>query len=140
MMAGEDIHINGDGDTSRDFCFLDNAVQVNLLAAIAGDEARGEVYNVALGDQTTLNELYVALRDAFALHGVHYNRAPIHRDFRDGDVRHSLASVEKARTQLGYADGIWLPEGIRITVPWYVETARADSVDEREQARAQVSR
>ncbi|SAK39300.1 UDP-glucose 4-epimerase [Caballeronia fortuita] len=125
MMSGEDVFINGDGETSRDFCFVDNAVQMNLLAATAIDEARGDVYNVALGDRTTLDELYSAVRDTLADHGVEYSRAPVYRPFRAGDVRHSQASVDKARAMLGYADGVWLSDGIRIAVPWYIESARA---------------
>jgi UDP-N-acetylglucosamine/UDP-N-acetylgalactosamine 4-epimerase len=127
MMANDDIYINGDGETSRDFCFVDNAVQVNLLAAMADDDARGEVYNVALGDRTTLNELYAVLRNTLSEHGVEYSRDPIYRDFRAGDVRHSQASVEKVTAMLGYADGVRLPEGMAAAVPWYVESMRARS-------------
>jgi UDP-N-acetylglucosamine/UDP-N-acetylgalactosamine 4-epimerase len=129
MMCDEDIFINGDGETSRDFCFVDNAVQVNILAATASDEARGEVYNVALGDRTTLNELFIALRDTLGVHGVEYTREPVYRDFRAGDVRHSQASIDKAVAMLGYADGVRLSEGIRVAIPWYVEAAHTVSTD-----------
>jgi UDP-N-acetylglucosamine/UDP-N-acetylgalactosamine 4-epimerase len=125
MMANEDIFINGDGETSRDFCFVDNAVQMNLLAATASDDVRGDVYNVALGARTTLNELHAILRDALATHGVEYDRDPVYRDFRAGDVRHSQASIDKATSMLGYADGVRLAEGLAAAVPWYVGSMRA---------------
>src|SRR5690554_6576554 len=93
MVRGEDVFINGDGATSRDFCFIENAVQANLLAATAEDSAKNEVYNVAVGDRTTLNDLFAALKSALAENGVVYEKAPVYRDFRPGDVRHSQADI-----------------------------------------------
>ena len=136
MLQGDTVQINGDGETSRDFCFVANAVQANLLAAIAGDssslpllpgEGRGEgsssplnqVYNVAVGDRTTLNDLFGLLRSNLAGHGISANVQPAYRDFRAGDVRHSQADIGKARRLLGYAPSHRLAEGIAQAMPWY---------------------
>jgi len=121
MVRGEDVFINGDGDTSRDFCFIENAVQANLLAATAEDSAKNEVYNVAVGDRTTLNDLFAALKSALAENGVAYNKAPVYRDFRSGDVRHSQADISKAASKLGYAPEYRIQEGIAKAMPWYLQ-------------------
>lgn len=120
MVCGEPVYINGDGETSRDFCFVDNAVQANLLAALAEESMRGQVYNVAVGDRTTLNQLFDALRDALAEQGVDYNLEPVYRDFRAGDVRHSQADVSKAGKNLGYLPKYHILEGIKQAMPWYL--------------------
>ena len=120
MIEGEDVFINGDGETSRDFCFIDNAVQANLLAATATGEARNQVYNVAVGGRATLNQLFEELRNALGRHGRLYDRPPIHRDFRAGDVRHSQADISKAERLLGYAPRFDLPAGIQAAMPWYL--------------------
>ncbi len=121
MVRGEDVFINGDGETSRDFCFIENAVQANLLAATAEDSAKNEVYNVAVGDRTTLNDLFAALKGALAENGVVYDKAPVYRDFRAGDVRHSQADIGKAASKLGYAPEFRIFEGIARAMPWYLE-------------------
>lgn len=121
MVRGEDVFINGDGDTSRDFCFIENAVQANLLAATAEDSAKNEVYNVAVGDRTTLNDLFAALKSALAENGVVYDKEPVYRDFRPGDVRHSQADIGKAAGKLGYAPEFRVFEGIASAMPWYLE-------------------
>lgn len=121
MISGEPVWINGDGETSRDFCFIANAVQANLLAAtVDSDEAVNQIYNVAVGDRTTLNDLFEALRTALTqefplLHG----QRPNYRDFRVGDIRHSLADVTKARNLLGYEPSHRIADGIRIAMAWY---------------------
>ena len=121
LLKRETVFINGDGETSRDFCFVDNAVQANLLAATATvPEARNQVYNVAVGDRTTLNDLFRLIRDALVPHGVAPATAPTHRDFRAGDVRHSLADVSKARRLLGYEPTHRLADGVGVAMPWYV--------------------
>jgi UDP-N-acetylglucosamine/UDP-N-acetylgalactosamine 4-epimerase len=120
MIRGEAVFVNGDGETSRDFCFVDNAVQANILAAVASTPARNQVYNVACGDRTTLNELFAHLRDALATLGVSYTRAPEYQDFRDGDVRHSQADISKAQQLLGYEVVHRLGDGIHRAMPWYV--------------------
>ncbi|NML15077.1 SDR family oxidoreductase [Azohydromonas caseinilytica] len=121
LLRGETVFINGDGETSRDFCFIDNAVQANLLAATAeAPEARNQVYNVAVGDRTTLDALFGLLRDALQSHGVSPEARPTHRDFRTGDVRHSQADIAKAQRLLGYAPTHRIGDGIAQAMPWYV--------------------
>ena len=121
MIADEDIFINGDGETSRDFCFVANAIQVNLLAATTVlVEALNQIYNVAVGDRTTLNELFQALVAALASNGISYSKEPSYRDFRKGDVRHSLANIHKARTLLGYRPLFRIRDGINAAMPWYI--------------------
>ena len=134
LLQGEPVYINGDGETSRDFCFVANAVQANLLAATAesviASEARqsmppaqspvNQVYNVAVGDRTTLNDLFALLRDNLAASGVSASTQPAYRDFRAGDVRHSQADIGKAQRLLGYAPTHSLADGIAQAMPWYV--------------------
>lgn len=121
MIKGEDVFINGDGETSRDFCYIDNVVQMNILAATASLEAKNEVYNVAVGDRTTLNDLYFAIKDALNANGINVDQNPVYRDFRAGDVRHSQADVSKAVTKLGYQYTHKILEGISEAMPWYKE-------------------
>src|SRR5690554_1150835 len=121
MIQGEEVFINGDGETSRDFCFIENAVQANLLAATAEENAKNEVYNVAYGDRTTLNDLYRALQAALAENGKPYEKNPVYRDFRAGDVRHSQADITKAARKLGYAPQYRIIDGIAKAMPWYIE-------------------
>lgn len=121
MIAGEDVHINGDGQTSRDFCFVDNAVQANLLAATSTDPAaRNQVYNVAVGDRTSLNQLFDALKQALAANGIAYGKNALHRDFRAGDVRHSQADIGKAERLLGYVPRFDINRGILAAMNWYI--------------------
>lgn len=119
MIKGEDVFINGDGETSRDFCFIENTVQMNILAATASDEAKDEVYNVAVGDRTTLNELYSALKGALSDNDVTVESEVIYQDFRAGDVRHSQADVTKANNKLHYEPEFKIIEGIGKAMPWY---------------------
>ena len=120
MIAGDDVFINGDGETSRDFCFIDNTVQANILAAAADENAKNQVYNVAVGGRTTLNDLYRAIQAALADNGVNYGKAAVYRDFRAGDVRHSQASIAKIQQNLGYDAEFKIAEGIQRAMPWYV--------------------
>lgn len=123
LLKGEPVWVNGDGETSRDFCFIANAVQANLLAACATDAgAQNQVYNVAVGDRTTLNELFRLLRENLVPHGVPADTPPSYRDFRPGDVRHSQADVGKARRLIGYNPTHRLADGIAAAMPWYVRT------------------
>lgn len=119
MIQGEDVYINGDGETSRDFCFIENTVQMNILAATATDEAKDQVYNVAVGDRTTLNELYKAIQIALKENEVDAGLEPIYRDFRVGDVRHSQADIGKAKKYLGYEPEFRILDGISKAMPWY---------------------
>ncbi|MBG0757076.1 NAD-dependent epimerase/dehydratase family protein [Vibrio cidicii] len=121
MIKGEDVYINGDGETSRDFCYIDNVVQMNLLAATAEEDAKDEVYNVAVGDRTTLNDLFYAIKNALNENGVTVKGEPIYRDFRAGDVRHSQADVSKAAGKLSYQHTHRIMEGISEAMPWYKE-------------------
>jgi len=123
LLKGETVFINGDGETSRDFCFVANAVQANLLAAFAPEDSRDQVYNVAVGDRTTLNQLFATLRNALKGNGVSSATQPNYRDFRDGDVRHSQADVGKAQCLLGYAPTHRLADGIVVAMRWYVGQA-----------------
>ncbi|HQT01418.1 MAG: LPS biosynthesis protein WbpP [Hydrogenophilales bacterium 16-64-46] len=122
MIHDEPVFINGDGETSRDFCYIDNVIQANLLAATSQHaEAANQVYNVAVGDRTTLNQLYEAIRANLAPRFPHLAAAkPVYRDFRAGDVRHSLADVSKARTRLGYEPTHRIGEGLAEAMDWYV--------------------
>ena len=123
LIQGEPVYINGDGETSRDFCFIKNVVQANLLAATTQNpEAVNQVYNVAVGDRTTLNELYAQLhRNLLPLYPHLQGIEPVYRDFRSGDVRHSLADISKAATRLGYAPTQRIGRGIELAMPWYIE-------------------
>lgn len=119
MIQDEEVFINGDGETSRDFCFIDNTVQMNILAATAQDDAKDEVYNVALGDRTTLNELYASIQNALNGLGFSLDTPPTYRDFRAGDVRHSQANIAKAHEKLGYVPEYRIQDGINKAMPWY---------------------
>ena len=127
LLKGEIVYINGDGETSRDFCFVANAVQANLLAATAADEAKDQVYNVAVGDRTTLNQLFAALRDSLAQHVIASeakqsipSAQPSYRDFRAGDVRHSQADISKAQRLLGFVPSHTIKDGVCVAMPWYI--------------------
>ncbi|OOE31962.1 LPS biosynthesis protein WbpP [Salinivibrio kushneri] len=119
MINDKNVFINGDGETSRDFCFIENTVQMNLLAATTDEEAKGEIYNVALGDRTSLNELFHAIKDALSVNGINYRREPIYQAFREGDVRHSQADISKSIKNLGYSPQFKIREGIEKSMPWY---------------------
>ncbi|WP_168461012.1 NAD-dependent epimerase/dehydratase family protein [Acinetobacter sp. A1] len=121
MIAGDDVFINGDGETSRDFCFIENTVQANILAATTqNEEAKNQVYNVAVGDRTTLNDLFNAIKAALNENGVTYTKEPVYRDFRAGDVRHSQASIEKVEKILSYQPKYHISHGINLAMKWYV--------------------
>jgi UDP-N-acetylglucosamine 4-epimerase len=123
MLAGDTVFINGDGETSRDFCYIDNCVQANILAAVADHpDAGNQVYNVAFGERTTLNELFVMIRDR--VQGLRKDLLvadAVYRDFRPGDVRHSLADIGKAGELLGYGPKYSVRDGLDEAAAWYVE-------------------
>ncbi|WP_404303049.1 NAD-dependent epimerase/dehydratase family protein [Alicycliphilus denitrificans] len=142
LIRGEPVYINGDGETSRDFCFIANVVQANLLAAtvaarpaslplplgegggegIPQESPLNQIYNVAVGDRTSLNELYAQLHRNLLPHYPHLKGAqPVYRDFRAGDVRHSLADISKAQRLLGYVPTQRVGEGVKLAMPWYVQ-------------------
>jgi UDP-N-acetylglucosamine 4-epimerase len=123
MIKGEQVFINGDGETSRDFCFIENVRQMNLLAATSeNSEAVNQVYNVAVGDRTTLNQLYDQLQLNLIPSYPHLeNVNPVYRDFRVGDVRHSLADISKASSLLNYQPTHNVADGLKIAMEWYVQ-------------------
>lgn len=120
MIKNEDLFINGDGETSRDFCFIENVIQANILSATAHSDAKNKVYNVAFGGKTSLNVLFYAIKTELASNGFYYNKQPIYRNFRDGDVRHSQADISKAKYSMSYVPLFNIHAGIKITMPWYI--------------------
>lgn len=124
MIRGEDVVVNGDGETSRDFCFVENAVQANILAALAQPDGVNQVYNVAYNARTSLNELFEYLAKSLANNGIVYDKQPVHRDFRAGDVRHSQADISKARQLLGYEPMHNIVQGLEVAMPWYTQFLR----------------
>lgn len=123
MIKNEPIVINGDGETSRDFCYVDNNVQANLLAATTENPAAvNQVYNVAVGESTTLNELFKILQEELSVvSGTPQAAVPTYRDFRQGDIRHSLADITKVRRLLGYNPEYKVRDGLRLAMSWYFE-------------------
>lgn len=124
MIQGEDVTINGDGETSRDFCYVANAIQANLLAAVAPQEGRNQVYNVAVSGRSTLNQLFGFLVQTLGRQGVVYGKQPVYADFRPGDVRHSQADVSKAGRLLGYQPTHTILQGLEEAMPWYTQFLR----------------
>jgi UDP-N-acetylglucosamine 4-epimerase len=127
LLRGAEVAINGDGETSRDFCYVENVVQANLLAATTSNAAAlGQVFNVAYGDRTTLNELFRLIRErAGRFNPAAGLREPVYRDFREGDVRHSLADVSKARSLLGYEPTHSVGAGLDRAAAWYASSLTA---------------
>jgi UDP-N-acetylglucosamine 4-epimerase len=121
LLKGETVFINGDGETSRDFSYIQNAIQANLLAATSNEVARNQVYNMAVGDRTTLKQLFALVRDNLVPFGVTDSTEPEYRDFRAGDVRHSLADTSKAQRLLGYQPTHRISDGIQSATRWYVD-------------------
>ena len=122
VLNREDVFINGDGETSRDFCYIENVMQINILAALSDSESTAsQVYNVALNDQVSLNELYQMIVQGLLRRGeISTGVDPIYRDFRTGDVRHSRADISKAKKLLGYSPTHNFKAGIQETLNWYV--------------------
>jgi len=121
LIKSEPVYINGDGETSRDFCYIDNVVQANILAANASRGLKSDVFNVAVGERTSLNDLYAMLTRTLSGYVDSVAPEPIYQDFRKGDVRHSLADITKARDKLGYEPRFSLKEGLVQAVSWYVK-------------------
>lgn len=121
LLRREPVRINGDGETSRDFCFVDNVVQANLLAATTTNPAAlNQAYNIAVGERTTLNELYQLLQGGLRkLNPALPEQKPVYGDFRAGDVRHSLADIGKARRWLAYEPTHRVQEGLALAMEWY---------------------
>lgn len=123
LIKNEPVYINGDGETSRDFCFVENVVQANVLAATARNpDAVNRIYNIAVGDRTSLNELFEAIRAELAFRFPHLRDCgPVYRGFRPGDVRHSLADISRAARLLGYRPRFRIAEGLARAMDWYVQ-------------------
>lgn len=124
MIRGDEVVINGDGQTSRDFCYIDNVVQANILAALAQPDGINQVYNVAYNARTSLEELFNYLSRALANNGIDYGKPPVYRDFRPGDVRHSQADITKAKELLGYEPLHDIVQGLEVSMPWYTQFLR----------------
>tara|TARA_B110000305_G_scaffold33920_1_gene33415 strand:- start:16064 stop:17116 length:1053 start_codon:yes stop_codon:yes gene_type:complete len=134
MIQGEDVFINGSGETSRDFCYISNVIQANLISATIhceglvgknSDDAINQIYNIAVGDRTTLTELYFILRDNLSSRFAHLQDAqPIYRDFRKGDVLHSQADISKATSRLDYQPSFSANEGLIEAMDWYVNNRK----------------
>ncbi len=132
MIKNNDVFVNGDGETSRDFCYINNVVQANILAAWVGrskqqkmNEANNQIYNIAVGGRTTLNELYFILRDNLSNHFSFLEGAlPIYRDFREGDVRHSQADITKAKKFLNYRPSHSAKDGLSEAMEWYISNLK----------------
>jgi UDP-N-acetylglucosamine 4-epimerase len=122
MLAGEDVYINGDGETSRDFTYIDNVVQANILAATTTNtKALAQAYNTAAGGRETLNNLYKTIAKELKENLPNLEiKEPIYRDFRAGDIRHSNANIDKAKELLGYKPTYTLEEGLKESIPWYI--------------------
>ena len=144
LLKGDTVCINGDGESSRDFSFIQNAIQANFLAATVADTVKvtliagnvnqstanhpalNQVYNMAVGDCTTLKKLFELIRENLEIYGVSTTIEPEYRDFRLGDVRHSLADISKAKQLLGYAPTHRIADGIRASTQWYVNQSMAN--------------
>jgi UDP-N-acetylglucosamine 4-epimerase len=129
LIENKEVFINGDGETSRDFCYIDNAIQANLLAATTQNpQALDQVYNVAVGERTNLNQLYEMIRSLLLKEFPQLEEVrPIYRDFRPGDVRHSLADISKARDLLGYAPTHTLETGLKEAMDWYLDDLKVET-------------
>jgi len=122
ILNQESIFINGDGETSRDFCYVENAIQINLLAATTENpDAINQIYNVALNDRISLNDLYSLLRKNLSscVDSLKFKEV-VYRDFRDGDVRHSMADISKAIALLGYNPKYSAQKGLEKSIDWYI--------------------
>jgi len=124
MLAGHQVLIHGDGQTSRDFCFVDNVVQANMLASHAAAGPASRIYNVALGDVTTLTQLFGYLKELLTVNGIAVCQQAEHTAARAGDIACSQANIDKAMRELGYVPRYRIREGLAATVPWYVERSR----------------
>lgn len=126
LIDEDEVFINGDGETSRDFCYIDNCVQANILASCAKKpEAWNKVYNIAFGERTTLNELFSLILKEVQKYSAHtLHQKPMYRDFRVGDVRHSLADITLAKELLGYNPTYSVAQGIIEAGQWYIHNLK----------------
>lgn len=120
LIENQEVKVNGDGSTSRDFCYVANAVQINLLAAVAQDKFKNHVYNVAVGQRTNLDELLSLIRASLSHHGIVSSAQVCYEEFRVGDVRHSQADISKAANFLDYSPSHTISQGLEEAMPWYI--------------------
>ena len=120
MIEGKKIQVNGDGENSRDFCYIMNVVQANIRAALAGDDAQGGICNIAVGAQTSLNQLASALREGLRAHQIHVQPDAEYGAARAGDVLHSVADISRAKQVFSYSPTHQLCDGIQDALPWYI--------------------
>ena len=121
MIAGQEIQIYGDGSTSRDFCYIDNVVQMNILSALSDKKAKNQVYNVANGQNTTLLQLFEIIKNCLHNNNINYSLEPEFVGFREGDVKHSLANISKAQNQLGYEPEFNINNGLEEALRFYLD-------------------
>lgn len=124
LIKDEPVFVYGDGETSRDFCFIENVIQANLLAAVAEEDAKNELYNIALGDRTSLNAVYSHIHASLSLSGLKVNSNLFYKDFRPGDIKHSEADISKAAARLGYEPSHTIYDGLKIAMPWYLNNIK----------------
>ena len=127
IINNNDIFINGDGETSRDFNFIHNIILANILAATNYVHSN-EIYNVAAGKRTSLSDLLNALISSLKLYGIDYNGKIHYKDFRSGDVRHSLADISKIKSHLDYVVLKDVEDGIKMALPWYINAYHPKSL------------
>jgi UDP-N-acetylglucosamine/UDP-N-acetylgalactosamine 4-epimerase len=124
MIKGEKFFINGDGSTSRDFCFIENVIQMNVLAAVSEEKFKNQVYNVAVGNRTSLNELFNIIKKILINLDINVTIKPVYKDFRAGDVLHSQADISKAINSLRYNPKYDIVKGLSKVMPWYINSLR----------------
>jgi len=123
LLNNEDVYINGDGETSRDFTYIANVIQSNILAGTTSNkEAFGEVFNAGIGGRLTLNELYKAINEKLERNLKDFTyKDPIYRDFRAGDIRHSNANIDKLKQMVGYEPTHDIDQGLEESIKWYIK-------------------
>lgn len=124
LIENQEVMVNGDGSTSRDFCYVSNVVQINLLAAVTQDKFKNHVYNVAIGQRTNLDELLDLIRTSLSHHGINSSSNICYKEFRAGDVRHSQADITKAVKFLGYTPSHTISQGLEEAMPWYINLVK----------------
>ncbi|WP_434606714.1 NAD-dependent epimerase/dehydratase family protein [Pseudomonas sp. R1-7] len=121
MLSEKNIVIHGDGRTTRDFCYVENVIQANILAALNSELVKSSIFNVAMSSKTSLNELYLIIKKHLEFEGIRYDRRPIKVGFREGDIRHSLANIERIQSELGFNPNVSVVAGLHGTVGWYIK-------------------
>lgn len=122
MLCNDNVYINGDGKNTRDFCYIDNVVQANILAATKVLEDKHAVFNIAMHEETSLQDLFIIIRDTLAEFGVEYSLSPLYCDARQGDIRYSTADISNAKVFLGFNPYVGLKSGIKNTIHWHLNS------------------